>query len=81
MSLPVKDWKANNIYGIIIYSEFKENMSIHPGYVYVNSDNNIKDEESKEDNIYEKLFSSLFKSVPANVDVIVSAFCRKKKSK
>jgi hypothetical protein len=56
-------------------------MRIHPGYVYVNSDNNIKGEESKEDNIYEKLFSSLFKSVPANINVLVSAFCRMKKSK
>ena len=81
-SIPVNEWKSNKIYGLIIYSLYnKEDINIEPGYIYINAEKNIQDEETKEDNIYVKLFSKLFRNIPANVDVLVSAFCRKKKSK
>ena len=82
--MSAKEWKKHNVYGLIIYSFYqKDGLKFEPGHICVNSKSQIKKEESKENSIFEKLFISVFKNVPANLCplVWVSAFTRTKGQK
>ncbi|CDW89468.1 UNKNOWN [Stylonychia lemnae] len=73
-----KQWKDNDIGGIIIYDQFKnQDLRIQPGYVYVRKIDEIKEYKSAEGQIHGNLLKSLLGIEPSQANLLCSGFGRK----
>jgi hypothetical protein len=79
-SAPVSEWKLNDVAGMLIYDEYlhpDQKLKIRPGYVLVQTVENLEKIKSTQGQVHGKLFKSLFGKEPDELKLFGGGFGRK----